>query len=41
MRVSVDVCAREIYACDLVLLQGPFLCVYVCVSMYLFGHACV
>ena len=34
-------CVREIYACDLVLLQGPFLCVYVCVSMYLFGHACV
>ena len=33
MCVSVDVCAREIYACDLVLLQGPFLCVYVCVRV--------
>ena len=41
MCVSVDGCAREIYACDLVLLLGPFLCVYVCECMYLFGHACV
>ena len=39
MHVSMDVCVREIYACDLLLLQGPFLCVYVCECMYLFGHA--
>ena len=39
MCVSVDVCAIEIYACDLVLLQGPFLCVYVC--EYVFVWTCM